>query len=794
MKPLFILLFIHVALLSRATGYYVSSSTGDDTKNGTTPATAWKTLAKLNSIKSTLKAGDVILFNRGDVFTGNLMITDIKGTSAAPITFGAYGTGADPVISGFTPITTWTGAGNGLYKASLQTSCNVVTIDDQFKPMGKMPKGNSGYYIVGAGSTTSVINSIDLQGLASYVGGEIVWRPFEFTLWRGIVNSQSSSSVAFTAFPSTSGGNVQTPQTGFGFFFQNAPAACTLPGEWACNNKVLTIFFGVDNPANHKIQSATADILVNVSGGSFVKFTNLNLSGANSYILTGTNASNITIDNCTFFGGGVYGIFGNGTCNNWTITNNRISYCNSIGIRASASSSTWTVTGNVITQVGNVTGMGGSGEGEYFGMRDIPSNSIVTYNTVTNMGYVGINLRGTNTLVQYNFLDSSCTVKQDGSAIYFGGNFNSGSKVLNNVILHCFGNRSGTTSTDLRGYGIYADDGTTGVEIAYNTSALNGNAGLYIHGGYNLNVHDNTFYSNGVSSVKYYNDMNSIASISYSRNINFTGKELVLFSTGGNQETKTFFSKADSNYYNNTFKTSSATYNLSSWQGYTGKETNSRIPPAKPTIFEYNATASVKKIKLDSVYTLLDATTKWDGTIQPYSSVIAVLVGGGLQPPVDPPVVIYYNSATSKSFTKNNCTSGTGSYVLYTCPAKKYTSTISQADADNKAVQDISINGQAYANTNGTCTLPPSTIYNNVQRSQSFTRNNCGPGYTGSTVNYIVTAGKYSSTISQADADAKAINEINANGQAYANTNGVCVITTKCTYFDKVFKRKGCHL
>ncbi len=65
--------------------------------------------------------------------------------------------------------------------------------------------------------------------------------------------------------------------------------------------------------------------------------------------------------------------------------------------------------------------------------------------------------------------------------------------------------------------------------------------------------------------------------------------------------------------------------------------------------------------------------------------------------------VTYKNVAVSKAFTKNNCTSGSGSSVIYAVPAGKYTSTISQAAADQLATDDINNNGQNYANLNGTC-------------------------------------------------------------------------------------------
>lgn len=125
----------------------------------------------------------------------------------------------------------------------------------------------------------------------------------------------------------------------------------------------------------------------------------------------------------------------------------------------------------------------------------------------------------------------------------------------------------------------------------------------------------------------------------------------------------------------------------------------------------------------------------------------------------------------SGQFTRNNCGTGTGNTVTYTVNAGVYTSTISQADADQKAQNDVNTIGQAYANTNGICT------FSSVAKSGQFTRNNCGSG-TGSTVTYAVSAAAYSSTISQLDADQKAQNDVNTNGQAFANTNGICTFSS----------------
>ena len=127
------------------------------------------------------------------------------------------------------------------------------------------------------------------------------------------------------------------------------------------------------------------------------------------------------------------------------------------------------------------------------------------------------------------------------------------------------------------------------------------------------------------------------------------------------------------------------------------------------------------------------------------------------------------NAVKSGTFTKSNCSAGYGSDVTYTVPANTYFGS-TQADADALAQNDINANGQAYANANGTC-VP---IYNNVATSGTFKKNNCATGQTGSSVTYTVAANTYTSTISQTDADGKAQNDVNTNGQTYANNNGTC--------------------
>ncbi|MBX9783443.1 MAG: hypothetical protein K2X48_09135 [Chitinophagaceae bacterium] len=75
---------------------------------------------------------------------------------------------------------------------------------------------------------------------------------------------------------------------------------------------------------------------------------------------------------------------------------------------------------------------------------------------------------------------------------------------------------------------------------------------------------------------------------------------------------------------------------------------------------------------------------------------------------------------------------------------------------------------------------PIESIFYNEWQSGSFTKNNCSAGEQGGTVNYFVQPGMFSSTISQQDANQKALNAINANGQNYANQTGNCCSNGNC--------------
>lgn len=79
-----------------ATTYYVSAA-GNDANSGTSPSQAIRSLGRASGLN--LQPGDSVLLERGATFSGKLAVWK-NGSAGNPITIGAYGSGAKPVVTG----------------------------------------------------------------------------------------------------------------------------------------------------------------------------------------------------------------------------------------------------------------------------------------------------------------------------------------------------------------------------------------------------------------------------------------------------------------------------------------------------------------------------------------------------------------------------------------------------------------------------------------------------------------------------------------------------------------------
>jgi hypothetical protein len=100
------------------TTYYVDNQQGDDSNDGQTPETAWKTLERARA--QSFQQGENLLLKRGCVWTDTLEIEN-NGTMEHPISIGAYGDGVDPIITqkgavpGWDNSTLWTNHGDNIW-------------------------------------------------------------------------------------------------------------------------------------------------------------------------------------------------------------------------------------------------------------------------------------------------------------------------------------------------------------------------------------------------------------------------------------------------------------------------------------------------------------------------------------------------------------------------------------------------------------------------------------------------------------------------------------------------------
>ena len=294
MKILLLLLLVITGFTASATTYYFSNS-GSDANNGTSESTPWQTMAKFNAVFASKNPGDNFLFNTGDVFYGNMIISR-SGTSGSPITIGAYGTNAAPVITGFITVSAWANLGGNIWESTSAVSAlstlNMVSINGVNTAMGRYP--NTGTWSIYSSPTSSTITTTLNSGTTNWTGAEAVIRKNDFVMDRCTVTRHSGTVLTYT---NLGGRNAGT--TKYGFFIQNDVRTLDAQNEWYYNPSTKKIrIFSTSSPANVKV--ATVTNIVSNNGFHFITINGLNFTGSNSDALSFASLSNnITIQNCT---------------------------------------------------------------------------------------------------------------------------------------------------------------------------------------------------------------------------------------------------------------------------------------------------------------------------------------------------------------------------------------------------------------------------------------------------------------------------------------------------------------
>jgi hypothetical protein len=92
------LIFMLVSNISTGATYYIDSAAGIDSNNGTSMATPWKNITKMNN--KTFLLNDKIFLKSGSVWFGQQLKFSGSGSAAFPIIIDQYGTGPKPILNG----------------------------------------------------------------------------------------------------------------------------------------------------------------------------------------------------------------------------------------------------------------------------------------------------------------------------------------------------------------------------------------------------------------------------------------------------------------------------------------------------------------------------------------------------------------------------------------------------------------------------------------------------------------------------------------------------------------------
>lgn len=687
MKKYFIFILILTCINARANTYYFSSSIGDDSRSvsqAQNQSTPWKSIAKLNSIFSTLNPGDNINFMRGDLFYGAILVSK-SGTLSAPISIDSYGSGARPIITGFVDVVSWINSGGNIWESSSSVTslntCNIISINGVNTPYGRTPDIN--YYTIQSATATSITDAAHINfSSIDYTGANIVSRTAAWHLDRAVITSASGSTVNFSA------GMDYSPSADWGYFIQNHPSCLNLQNEWCFISSTKKVrIYNTSAPLNVKVPNI--DVAISIGNFDNIKISNIDIQGYNQYGINVNGRQNISVSNCNFSfiaDVAVYS-FTNPGASNLSVTGCTFTDINSGAVITRASSNT-VVQNNYLTNVGFLPGMAGTpssgGDLNYTGIQVGGDNSKVLYNSIVNVGYVGIRFDGNSILIQGNFINRVGGCKDDGGGIYCFPNAGDNTHttyiqrvVRDNIVLNAIGNPYGKPLSN-QAFSeqmlIYNDGTSSNVTYKNNTMAF-GRYGWFGNAGTDLIVDSNTVYivpdplygiggSHGPASavgdiygVWHNNYKNGIDNCSFTNNIVAVGHTNSGISCGVQNVALAVYSvplpstwvSSNNIYANPLDQTNTWIYSnsgsgsgcktLSQWQSQTGKDVGSTGAPfivsdTNKIKFVYNETNGTVTKNLGAAYKdMKGALYNGSITLNPFSSAILLYFGASNTPP-----------------------------------------------------------------------------------------------------------------------------------------------------------------
>ena len=630
--------------LANATNYYLSNS-GNDSNSGTSSGSPWQTITKLNT--KTLAAGDSVFFKCGDVFRGDIVVSQ-SGNSSAPIVYTSYGAGAKPIISGAELISTWTQTGN-YYSATYSSTYTITNffVNNKEQTIARYPNEHS--YLTLDSAQTTYLKDASLASVNSNLitGSRVCVHSSQWSWENASVSAYASNKITF-------GGSMLRAINNYGYFLYNNFNHLDTANEWFNNSSTHTLYYYPPTSLNPNSNTCEVSVYNNaIELGSFAAYITIkNLSfqkQANSAVyLNYSNNKGVVINNCDFMGQYKYAVYAKGKyCQ---VSNCTIRDVDGIAVYIAGGGNGSVVSSNTFRNNGvtRCNGLGGQLNGT--SLMCASDSNYFHHNNIDSSGYCGISADGAHNLVERNIIDHSVLVENDGGGIKGWGAATTNTIYRNNFINHGDGNTEGTYNASFITPAFYFDFNLNNCNVSYNTIYNHSKKGIFqnssvynntisnnvVYGGSNLldlngtnlaptytpitgmNIKHNTFFSRDNNSI-------IIRQVDYSNNFNT-----------GSIDSNFYFQPYNTNYYGlRIINTTPTYYNFSNWQA-TGNDAHTKssfvnwVYPTDSSQIFMNQTDNVSSVPLgNNYYVDLNGNPVCGNlTLQPYTSQVLILKNG----------------------------------------------------------------------------------------------------------------------------------------------------------------------
>lgn len=478
----------------------------------------YRTTADLEALISQLEAGDTVMLEKGSVFyEAELDFNSVSGTESNPIVFMAYGTGADPIISGNKNLTggfsssgnIWTNTNVGYTKSTNVNNPSALLINETFYPVAKYPD-NSPYLASETESSSTYFDDFpnDMGWTQNeIVGAQVVARVQNWRWFNETITANNGSNLTFTSFPASTLYDGEWDIYETHYFLQNHDEFLSRSGEWTYDNNSLKIYHTAD-VNSMDVEMSVVDILVDITNSDYIYFNDIEFRGANQILvnLQGTGGGScdyVTFDGCTFSYANV-GIDMD-YANNCDITNSTFEYIHLNGITMEQCGAT-EIEDNAFRYITVYPGMENVYDNWSSAIFAEKSNGelYIQYNTFDTIFQAFQTHDHNNSLggwhFNYNTVNSYGWWRSDGGAWYANGDFYSNvtKELKHNIILNVVNSAdtdNSKTSNNIQVYthAFYSDLNNRNIAIDSNL-VVNSNAAFYSNRAQNIKFRGNNVY------------------------------------------------------------------------------------------------------------------------------------------------------------------------------------------------------------------------------------------------------------------------------------------------------------